>query len=117
VQSGHTALKFDPFPFQRGGAEQHDGYLDGSMTKKDEREAAELTSLIRETAGPEIEILIDAHGRFDVPTAIRLCRTLEEAGQIDWSEEPVPPESCNTLKQVLEKVSAAISWAERGATK
>ena len=87
------------------------------MTRKDEREAAELTALIRETAGPDVEILIDAHGRFDVPTAIRLCRTLEEAGQIDWFEEPCPPESLNALKQVREKVSAAISWGERGHTK
>ena len=93
VESGHTALKFDPFPSRASGRqarEQRDGYLDGSMTRKDEREAAELTALIRETAGPDIEILIDAHGRFDVPTAIRLCRTLEEAGNIDWFEEPVP---------------------------
>ncbi|MEO8242427.1 MAG: mandelate racemase/muconate lactonizing enzyme family protein [bacterium] len=117
VASGHTALKFDPFPYQRGGGEMTDGYLDGSMTKKDEREAAELTALIRETAGPDIEILIDAHGRFDVPTAIRLCRSLEDAGQIDWFEEPVPPESFMALKQVREKVNAAISWGERGHTK
>ena len=97
--------------------EQRDGYLDGSMTRKDEREAAELTALIRETTGPDIEILIDAHGRFDVPTAIRLCRSLEEAGNIDWFEEPVPPESINALKQVREKVHTAISWGERGHTK
>lgn len=122
VKSGHTALKFDPFPQQglivNGQArEQRDGYLDGSMNRKDEREAAELTALIRETAGPDIEVLIDAHGRFDVPTAIRLCRTLEEAGDIDWFEEPCPPESINALKQVREKVNAAISWGERGHTK
>jgi galactonate dehydratase len=117
VASGHTALKFDPYPFQRGGDEQRDGYLDGQMARKDEREAAELTALIRETTGPDIEVLIDAHGRFDVPTAIRLCRSLEEAGQIDWFEEPVPPESFNALKQVRDKVSAAISWGERGHTK
>lgn len=117
VDSGHVALKFDPFPYQRGGREQTEGYLDGSMTRKDEREAAELTALIRETAGPDVEVLIDAHGRFDVPTAIRLCRTLEEAGQIDWFEEPVPPESYNALKQVRDKVSAAISVGERGHTK
>ena len=123
VDSGHTALKFDPFPYQgpSGGdglpREQRDGYLDGSMTRRDEREAAELTALIRETAGPDVDILIDAHGRFDVPTAIRLCRTLEEAGEIDWFEEPVPPESYNALKQVREKVSAAISVGERGHTK
>ena len=122
VNSGHTALKFDPFP-QQGlivdgqAREQRDGYLDGGMNRKDEREAAELTALIRETAGPDIEVLIDAHGRFDVPTAIRLCRSLEEAGKIDWFEEPCPPESLNALKQVRDKVSAAISWGERGHTK
>jgi galactonate dehydratase len=117
VKSGHVALKFDPFAYQGGDRERHDGYLDGSMTRKDEREAAELTALIRETVGPDIEVLIDAHGRFDVPTAIRLCRTLEEAGDIDWFEEPVPPESLNALKQVRDKVSAPISVGERGHTK
>jgi galactonate dehydratase len=122
VKSGHMALKFDPFPLQGAhvdgiAREQREGYLDGGMTRKDEREAAELTALIRETAGPQIEILIDAHGRFDVPTAIRLCRSLEEAGNIDWFEEPCPPESLNALKQVREKVNAPISWGERGHTK
>ncbi|EIM25339.1 mandelate racemase/muconate lactonizing enzyme family protein [Microvirga lotononidis] len=122
VKSGHTALKFDPFPPQGPyvdgiAREQRDGYLDGSVTRQDEREAAELTALIRETSGPQIEILIDAHGRFDVPTAIRLCRSLEEAGNIDWFEEPCPPESINALKQVREKINVPISWGERGHTK
>jgi galactonate dehydratase len=122
VKSGHTALKFDPYEYQGPlvdgrPREQNNGYLDGSMARKDEREAAELTALIRETVGPDIEVLIDAHGRFDVPTAIRLCRSLEEAADIDWFEEPCPPESLNALKQVREKVSAPISWGERGHTK
>lgn len=116
VDSGHTGLKFDPFPHQ-GDRERRDGYLDGELTRKDERIAAEMTELIRQTAGPDVDVLIDAHGRFDVPTAIRLCRSLEEAGQIDWFEEPVPPESLAALKQVRDKVSAAISWGERGHTK
>ena len=117
VKSGHTGLKFDPYPYQRDGDEQRNGYLDGSMSRADERKAAELTELIRQTAGPEVDILIDAHGRFDVPTAIRLCRSLEEAGQIDWFEEPVPPESYDALAQVREKVSASISVGERAHTK
>ena len=113
IESGHDAIKFDPFPHYEGHAGHMHGYLDGELSKKGEREAAELTALIRETAGPDVEILIDAHGRFDVPTAIRLCRALEDAGQIDWFEEPVPVESYNALRQVRERVSAAISVGER----
>jgi galactonate dehydratase len=113
VDSGHTAFKFDPFPHAEAGSQSAQGYLDGKMSKEGERKAAELTELIRKIAGPDAEILIDAHGRFNVPTAIRLCRTLEEAGQIDWFEEPVPVESYHALHQVREKVSAQISVGER----
>ena len=113
LESGHTAIKFDPFPHYEGNSGHDHGYLDGELSKRGEREAAELTALIRETTGPEVDILIDAHGRFDVPTAIRLCRRLEDAGQIDWFEEPVPVESYNALKQVRERVGAAISVGER----
>ena len=113
LDSGHTAIKFDPFPSYEARSSDPHGYLNGYLSKKGEREAAELTELIRQTAGPEVEVLIDAHGRFDVPTAIRLCRSLEEAGQIDWFEEPVPVESYHALRQVRDKVSAAISVGER----
>jgi galactonate dehydratase len=113
VQSGHTGIKFDPMPHYEGTAGHRHGYLDGYLSKKGIHEAAELTALIRETAGPEVELLIDAHGRFDVPTAIRLCRALEDAGQVDWFEEPVPPESYHALSQVRERVSANISVGER----
>ena len=113
VDSGHMALKFDPFPHLEGQATRNDGYLDGKMSKKGEKIAADITAQVREAAGPEVEILIDAHGRFNVPTAIRMCDALEEAGDIDWFEEPVPVESYHALKQVREKVNVAISIGER----
>ncbi len=113
VASGHTALKFDPFPHLGVADPANAGYLDGQMSKEGEKIAADLTAHIREVAGPNIEILIDAHGRFNVPTAIRLCRTLEDVAQIDWFEEPVPVESYQALSQVREKVNAAICVGER----
>jgi galactonate dehydratase len=113
VESGHTGIKFDPFPFVDDSLMHRHGYLDGEMSKAGERKAAELTALVRETAGPDVDILIDAHGRFNVPTAIRLCRTLEDAGNIDWFEEPVPVESYKALRQVRENVSAPICVGER----
>lgn len=113
VDSGHTAFKFDPFPRSEGEGFSAQGYLDGKLSRRGERIAADITAQVREAAGPEVEILIDAHGRFNVPTAIRLCRALEEAGDIDWFEEPVPVESYHALRQVREKVNASISVGER----
>lgn len=113
VDSGHTAMKFDPFPHLDAPSTRNDGYLDGKMSKKGEHIAAEITAAVREFAGPEMELLIDAHGRFNVPTAVRLCNSLEDAGQIDWFEEPVPVESYHALSQVREKVNVPISVGER----
>ncbi len=113
VDAGFTAVKFDPFPHLDGSSTSNTAYLDGRLSKEGERIAAELIALTREVAGTDMEILVDAHGRFDVPTAIRLCRTLEDAGNIEWFEEPVPPESYHALRQVRDKVSTAISVGER----
>jgi galactonate dehydratase len=113
LDSGHTSMKFDPFPHLEGSRRRQNGYLSGELSREAEKTAADLTGLIRDIAGPQIEILIDAHGRFNVPTAIRLCRTLEEVAKIDWFEEPVPVESYHALSQVREKVSAAIAVGER----
>ncbi|MFG1706280.1 mandelate racemase/muconate lactonizing enzyme family protein [Nonomuraea sp. M3C6] len=113
VDSGHTAIKFDPFPHEPGAPESNDRYLDGRLSRAMEHEAMELTALIREIAGPEVELLIDAHGRFDVPTAIRLGQALDDVGGIHWYEEPVPPESHHALKQVRDRVRVPISVGER----
>jgi len=113
VDSGHKAFKFDPFPFTGEQAVQNAGYLSGTLDRPSERIAANLTAKIREYAGDDIEILIDAHGRFNVPTAIRLCNSLEDAGNIDWFEEPVPVESYHALSQVRDKVNVPISVGER----
>ena len=67
---------------------------------------------IREAVGPDVEVLIDAHGRFDVPTAIRLATRLAEF-DIGWFEEPVPPESYPALRQVKSEVPVPICVGER----
>ena len=113
LESGHTALKWDPFPHLDSQSPRKDGYLDGAMSRQGERMAAEVTKRVRDITGPDIEILIDAHGRFNVPTAIWMCRVLEDAADIDWFEEPVPVESYKALRQVREKVNAPICVGER----
>ena len=111
--SGHTAIKFDPFPHPVGVSPDNDAYVDGSLSRALERQAIETSVRIREAAGPDVELLVDAHARFDVPTAIRLARSLHEAVDLHWFEEPVPPESLAALRQVREQVAVPIAVGER----
>ena len=110
VAAGHDALKLDPFlemvPF-------HTQYVDGQISAEGEQLGYDIVAAIREAVGPHVEILIDAHGNFNVPSAIRLANNLYEQSRIGWFEEPVPPESYQALRQVRENVAAPICVGER----
>jgi galactonate dehydratase len=67
---------------------------------------------IRQAVGPDVEILVDAHALYNVPTAVRLARRLVPC-QITWFEEPCPPESYDALAQVRAQVPTPISVGER----
>ena len=110
VASGHRALKLDPF--WEAMESTQGGYLDGQISPEGEENGVELVAAIREAVGPRVEVLIDAHGLYNVPTAIRLANRLAEYG-IHWFEEPVPPESYHALKQVRDQVSVRICVGER----
>ena len=73
VDTGHTALKTDPFPRH---PEEANGYLSGQMDTASEQHRTDVIAAIREAVGPKVEILIDCHGRFDIATAIRLVNRL-----------------------------------------
>jgi len=77
ASKGYTALKFDPF----GGAYQQ-------ITPESEQLAVEIVRAAREAVGPQVDLLIEAHDRFTVSTAIRLARGLEEYRPF-WIETPV----------------------------
>lgn len=112
AESGHTALKTDPFPQTEEERATPYGYLSGQVDAATERTGVETIAAIREAVGPDVEVLIDAHGRFDVPTAIRLANRLAQF-DIGWFEEPVPVESIDALRQVREQVSVPICVGER----
>jgi galactonate dehydratase len=110
VKSGHRAMKFDPMMHAIPEGNAH--YIDGQLSQQGMEDAWEITAAIREAVGPSIELLIDAHGKYNVPTAVDLCRGLEESN-IFWFEEPVPVESYHALRQVREQIKAKISVGER----
>ena len=110
VEEGYTALKTDPFmPEMR---QHHRRYTRGAISASGAANGVETIAAIREAVGPDIEVLIDCHGNFNVPTAINLARRLEPY-DIGWFEEPVQPDSINALRHVKESINIPICVGER----
>jgi galactonate dehydratase len=110
VRGGARAIKTDPF--LKSIADRHVSYLDGQLPIEAEEHGVELIAAIREAVGPRVEVLIDAHAMYNVPTAIRLATRLAPFN-ITWFEEPVPPESYDALAQVRDQVPVRICVGER----
>jgi len=101
MERGVTALKWDPF----GKA-----YLTLSNAELDN--ALACVAAVREAVGNRVDLLIEGHGRFDVPTGIRIAQELEQFRPM-WFEEPVPPDNLEALKAVRDKSPVPISAGER----
>ena len=109
---GYEAIKTDPFRWAklRRGPFQGASMLE-RLTPKMIDDAVTWVGALREALGPDYELMIDAHARFDVPSAIKAANALEQF-DLTWFEEPVPPESYDALRQVRENTSVPISVGE-----
>lgn len=65
----------------------------------------------RRGIGGETELMLDAHGSLDTPTAIKLARQLEEY-DIAWFEEPVSPDNHERLAEVRRATEIPIATGE-----
>lgn len=101
VKRGVTAMKWDPF-----------GKSYMQISNKDLDTALECVAKVREAVGNDVDLLIEGHGRFDVPTGIKIAKELEQFKPM-WFEEPVPPDNIDALKAVRDKSPVAISAGER----
>ena len=54
---------------------------------------------MRDAIGPDVEILLEMHGRFSPVQAVQIIKLLEPFG-LGWAEEPVPPENLAALAKV-----------------
>jgi galactonate dehydratase len=101
VAKGYRALKFDPFG---------SGFYE--MERAEKVRSISLVEAVRAAVGPDIELLVEMHGRFNPATAIEIAHELEPF-KPSWVEEPVPPENLAALKKASEKISLPIATGER----
>lgn len=101
VKQGFRGLKWDPFEA-----------ADLTVETKDLRRMLEPVAAVREAVGDDVDLFIEGHGRFDVPTAIRVARELEQFSPI-FFEEPCPPDGIDALIEIRSKSPVPIAAGER----
>jgi len=104
VERGYRALKLDPF-----------GAASAELPADDRRRAGSIVAAVREAVGPDVQLLIEMHGRFTPATAVRVAAMLEPYDP-EWIEEPVPPENAAALAHVKAATRTPIATGERAHT-
>jgi galactonate dehydratase len=103
VAEGWDALKWDPFP---------GSYM--SLTTDEVQSAIQNVSAVREAVGPDVDLLIETHGRLNVESAIRAGRALETFHPFLY-EEAVLPNNPAALRKIKEQVHIPLAGGERTA--
>ena len=106
MDMGYTALKFDPFG-------QTNFY---KISLEELQKAEDRVAAVRKAVGPNIDILVEAHAKFDVMNAIQIGKRLEQYRPLFY-EEPVSQERVSELLEVRNKVNIPIATGERLYTK
>lgn len=99
--AGWKGLKWDPF-----------GSAYRQLTPEEFRKGIKCIEKVHEAVNGRAEILIECHGRFDLPTALRLANALESFN-VMWMEEPIIPDTMEAYADLRRRVKVPISCGER----
>ena len=66
---------------------------------------------VREAVGPNIDICVDMHGRYDAVTGLKMAKMYEPLNLM-WLEEPVPADNIDVYKKITQETSTPICTGE-----
>ena len=112
IEEGYSAVKFDVDKTGTGKLDPHNW----TVGAKEMTHVINLIQATREAIGYEIDLAIDCHGQFDLPSAITLAKAVEDL-RLLWLEEPVPAENMDALAQVRASTSTIICTGENHYTR
>jgi galactonate dehydratase len=101
VAMGYTALKFDPF-----------GHAYQFLEPAEEKKSLAIVAAVRAAVGDETDLMIEAHDRFSVATAIRIGRLLEAYHPM-WFETPVLSYDIAATLEVARAIPVPVASGER----
>ncbi len=105
VAMGYTALKFDPFG---------DAYR--FISSDEMRLSLNIVGAVRSAVGESVDLLIEAHDRFSVSTAIEIGHALANFKPF-WFETPVMSSEIEALAEVARAIPVRVVAGERSASK
>jgi galactonate dehydratase len=112
IGEGYSAVKFDVDHTGVGRLDAHNW----TVGAREMNYIVGLVQAIREAMGYDIDLAIDCHGQFDLPSAITLAKAVEDL-RLMWLEEPVPAENLDALAQVRASTSTVICTGENQYTR
>lgn len=74
-------------------------------------EDLERVAAVRDTIGPDVKLMVDANGAWDVPVAVKMGRAMERF-DIYWYEEPISPDDVAGSAEVASRVDIAVAGYE-----
>ena len=105
VEDGFDTIKCAPFDYMPLGPTSEN-------TVEASRSGLEKVAAIRRAVGPDVQVLVDCHSRFDEHTAPLIAERLAGAG-IGWFEEPLQPkEDPDGLARVTKQVAMPVAGGE-----
>lgn len=110
LSEGYTAMKIWPF----------DQVVDKSLGQFISGEDLEMCSepfrLIRERVGNKIDVMLEMHSMWNLPSAVRIAKAVEPYAPF-WFEDPVPMDNIATLAEFRRSTDVAVTASETVATR
>lgn len=105
---GFNAMKFDLD--QANDPNKYDFY-NWTASPAELQRMYDQIAAAREAVGPNTDILVDMHGRYDAPTGHAVAKRLEPLNLL-WLEEPVPAENVEAYKSIADSSTTPIAAGE-----
>jgi len=105
---GFTAIKFDLD--DANNPHKLDAW-NWSVSPQELESMVDQAFAIREAVGPDMDLAIDLHGRYDSTAGMKIAHELEDLNLM-WLEEPVPPENIQAMANITQATSTPICAGE-----
>jgi len=108
VDMKFTAVKFDLD--QANDPKKYDRY-NWTASPGELQRMVDQVAAAREAVGPDVDICVDMHGRYDAVTGEQVAKRLEPF-RLMWLEEPIPAENVEAYRRIAESTTTPICAGE-----